>query len=233
MKSSFNVIGREFNLSVAPGKDVSFLNFSSIDIVPRALGASLEKFNFGCDGGLLCLLMYLRGISVERYSFDFTSVANDVFGLCEELGKSIYLVGGEKLEAELFSVKLRYLYPRLRIDGAVGGYFSGEERANVLGSPALQKADVLIAGLGAGRQEQFLLDARTAGFKGFGITCGAFISQTANSRGTHYYPSLINTLRLRWFYRMVKEPHTIRRYLLDYPLNIGRFLLGKYRFTQC
>jgi N-acetylglucosaminyldiphosphoundecaprenol N-acetyl-beta-D-mannosaminyltransferase len=39
-----------------------------------------------------------------------------------------------------------------------------------------------------------------------------------------YYPEVINRLHLRAFYRMYREPHTIKRYLVDYPGNFLQLL---------
>ena len=40
----------------------------------------------------------------------------------------------------------------------------------------------------------------------------------------NYYPEVINRLHLRAFYRMYREPHTIKRYLIDYPSNFLHLL---------
>jgi N-acetylglucosaminyldiphosphoundecaprenol N-acetyl-beta-D-mannosaminyltransferase len=40
----------------------------------------------------------------------------------------------------------------------------------------------------------------------------------------NYYPAVINRLHLRAFYRMYREPHTIKRYLIDYPGNFLQLL---------
>jgi UDP-N-acetyl-D-mannosaminuronic acid transferase (WecB/TagA/CpsF family) len=77
--------------------------------------------------------------------------------------------------------------------------------------------------LGAGLQEQFEQDALRAGFRGVAFTCGGFIRQEALATRT-YYPALINRLHMRAFYRMYREPHTIKRYLIDYPNNFVHLL---------
>lgn len=79
----------------------------------------------------------------------------------------------------------------------------------------------MLVGLGAGLQERFVLDALRGGFSGVAFTCGGFIRQEADA-GERYYPDAINRLHLRAFYRMYREPHTIKRYLLDYPSNALR-----------
>lgn len=233
MKISFKVVAGDFNKFLRNGVDVSFLNFNSLGEMARFSASELNKFAFCLDGGLLCLFARAKGLWVSRVSFDFTSIASSVFHYCEREGRSVFIVGGTREDAERFEMKVRSLFSGLEVAGVSGGYLSDQERSQLIFSDQLRSADVLIVGLGAGRQEQFMLDARAAGFTGFGISCGAFISQTARTQGMHYYPPLINSLRLRFLYRMYREPHTIRRYVLNYPLNIIRFVMGRYCFIRC
>ena len=70
--------------------------------------------------------------------------------------------------------------------------------------------------MGVPLQERFLLQLTDAGWNGVGITCGGFLDQL--SQGVQYYPGWINSLNLRWAYRLMREPGRLwRRYLLDYP----------------
>ncbi|WP_160154385.1 WecB/TagA/CpsF family glycosyltransferase [Microbulbifer sp. ALW1] len=232
IRPEFKILGKGVSRYFREGINFSFLNFASIGIVAKIPQVDRDQFYFGCDGGLLRQFCSIRNIQVQRASFDFTSLAHEVFSYCENNHKTIYLVGAQPEEMTSFTNKLKKRYRDLQICGFHHGYFPTKQKGSLLADIVNARADILVVGLGAGRQEQFLLDARSAGFKGFGITCGAFITQTANARGTHYYPQLINALKLRWLYRMVREPHTIRRYLVNYPVNICRFLLGKYRFTS-
>jgi UDP-N-acetyl-D-mannosaminuronic acid transferase (WecB/TagA/CpsF family) len=77
---------------------------------------------------------------------------------------------------------------------------------------------VAILGLGSPIQEEFLADLVSAGFLGKIYTCGGFLHQTARGR-LDYYPPVINSLGLRWMYRMLCEPHVFWRTLKYYPRN--------------
>ncbi len=82
--------------------------------------------------------------------------------------------------------------------------------------------DFLVVGMGAPLQEQFLIDVRKQGYKGTGFTCGGFLHQTQGS--INYYPKLIDSMGLRWAYRIYDEPKLFTRYFVDYPVSIILFL---------
>jgi exopolysaccharide biosynthesis WecB/TagA/CpsF family protein len=196
----------------------SFINFASIGSVFEQPPGGVAYF---CDGMLMSTFMSrVTGRTIGRVSFDFTSIADLVLGSAEQLGKRVYFVGARQAELDLFIVKIRALYPQLTIAGYHHGYFDAAEAEDIRADICRSAADILIVGLGAGLQEQFEQDALRAGFGGVAFTCGGFIRQEALAT-RQYYPALINRLHLRAFYRMYREPHTIKRYLIDYP---GNFL---------
>ena len=162
----------------------------------------------------------VTGRTVGRVSFDFTSIADRVLGSAEQQGKRVYFVGARQAELELFIGKIKLLYPGLAIAGYHHGYFNADQAKGIRADICRSQANILIVGLGAGLQEQFEQEALRAGFRGVAFSCGGFIRQEALAT-RNYYPAVINRLHLRAFYRMYREPHTIKRYLIDYP---GNFL---------
>ncbi|CAI8977260.1 N-acetylglucosaminyldiphosphoundecaprenol N-acetyl-beta-D-mannosaminyltransferase [Pseudomonas sp. IT-347P] len=199
----------------------SFINFASIGRVFEQTPGTVAYF---CDGMLMSTFMSrVTGRTIGRVSFDFTSIADLVLGNAEQSGKRVYFVGARQAELDLFIVKIKALYPQLTIAGHHHGYFSAAQAEGIRADICRSGADILIVGLGAGLQEQFELEALRAGFRGVAFTCGGFIRQEALAT-RQYYPALINRLHLRAFYRMYREPHTIKRYLIDYPGNFLRLL---------
>ncbi|WP_397448283.1 WecB/TagA/CpsF family glycosyltransferase [Pseudomonas sp. NA-150] len=193
----------------------SFINFASIGSFLQQ-PHSLACF---CDGMLMSGFMsYVTGIPVQRVSFDFTSIADPVFRDAELKGKRMYVVGARHAELELFIAKLQERYPHLTIAGAHHGYFNASQARAVQADIRRSRVNILLVGLGAGLQERFVLDAVREGFDGVAFTCGGFIRQEATTTGC-YYPEAIDRLHLRAFYRMYREPRTIKRYLVDYPSN--------------
>ncbi|PWK41505.1 WecB/TagA/CpsF family glycosyltransferase [Pseudomonas sp. B21-040] len=199
----------------------SFINFASIGSFFKDTPGTVAYF---CDGMLMSAFMsQVTGRSIGRVSFDFTSIADPVLGSAEQSGKRVYFVGAHQAELELFISKIKARYPQLIIAGYHNGYFNVAQAKGIRRDICQSDANVLIVGLGAGLQEQFVQDAQRAGFHGVAFTCGGFIRQEAMAT-CQYYPEVINRLHLRAFYRMYREPHTIKRYLVDYPGNFLQLL---------
>lgn len=199
----------------------SFINFASIGSLFEQPPSTVAFF---CDGMLMSTFMSrVTGTTVGRVSFDFTSIADRVLGSAEQQGKRVYFVGARQAELELFIGKIKLLYPGLAIAGYHHGYFTPDQAAGIRADICRSQANILIVGLGAGLQEQFEQEALRAGFRGVAFTCGGFIRQEALAT-RNYYPAVINRLHLRAFYRMYREPHTIKRYLVDYPGNFLQLL---------
>ena len=224
---------RAFTLDFAPGTSISFVNLASLYPVLAVPAAQRRDFVWYGDGflllGLLRLLTGGRLPRLPRVSFDYTSIAPAVFAHCQDAGLPLYLVGARAEELAAFVAKLRAHYPGLRVVGAHPGYFPAQDWTTTCQAIAASPARVLLVGLGGGLQERFIAAARAHGFTGTALTCGGFIRQTAGSAALRYYPDWINRLQLRFLYRMVQEPHTVRRYLLDYPrhaLRLARDLLA-------
>ncbi|MGF6113459.1 WecB/TagA/CpsF family glycosyltransferase [Pseudomonas frederiksbergensis] len=199
----------------------SFINFASISSFFEQTPSTVAYF---CDGMLMSTFMSrVTGKSIGRVSFDFTSIADLVLGSAEQLGKHVYFVGARQAELDLFISKIKARYPRLTIAGQHNGYFDASQARTIQADICRSEANILIVGLGAGLQEQFEQDALRAGFSGVAFTCGGFIRQEAMAT-RDYYPAVIDRLHLRAFYRMYREPHTIKRYLIDYPNNFVHLL---------
>ncbi|VVP53362.1 UDP-N-acetyl-D-mannosaminuronic acid transferase [Pseudomonas fluorescens] len=199
----------------------SFINFASIGSVFEQHPNTVTYF---CDGMLMSTFMSrVTGRRIGRVSFDFTSIADLVLRSAEQQGKRVYFVGARQAELELFVSKIKALYPRLTLAGYHNGYFNASQAEGIQADICRSEAHILIVGLGAGLQEQFEQDALRAGFRGVAFTCGGFIRQEALAT-RNYYPALINRLHMRAFYRMYREPHTIKRYLIDYPNNFVHLL---------
>lgn len=211
------------------GQAFSFLNFASIGRLFEATGE--DPLHYFCDGMLMSqYVSRLTGQPITRVSFDFTSIAPVVFQHAEQHRKRVFLLGATPRELGAFIRKIRARYPELIIAGREHGYFRQDETARVVRTVLDSQSDILIVGLGAGRQENFIRLAIRGGFRGVAFSCGAFIRQEAMTQGA-YYPPLINRLNLRALYRMYREPHTIARYLLIYPANFLRlnYLMARRR----
>lgn len=180
------------------------------------------------DGGLLVKaikLVYCK--QVTRRSFDMTSMAPELFAYAAEHGKTIYIVASKQEQVEKAVEIFRERYPNVKFAGHRNGYFANEnEMEQEAKHIAELNPDFLIVGMGALMQEKFLLKVKHAGYQGIGFTCGGFIHQTSRNE-IDYYPSLVDKTNLRFVYRMWKEPHTRKRYVMAGLLFPARFIAEK------
>ncbi|MBW4966822.1 WecB/TagA/CpsF family glycosyltransferase [Pseudoalteromonas sp. CR1] len=216
-------IAKHFTYADALDKRLfSFINLASIEELFKS-GQDSPLIYF-CDGILMSkILSVFTKEKIERVSFDFSSIANEVFTFCELNKKKVYFVGAKNSELVNFISKIKLRYPNLKIVGYYNGYFEESNICHLKNDIISQETDYLIVGLGAGKQEKFILEFKDEMYPLLAFSCGGFIRQESNSSKT-YYPKLIDKFNLRAFYRMYKEPHTIKRYIISYPTNLLRLI---------
>lgn len=210
------------------GKVYTFLNPVSY---PTALD---NKELFGqmdgifADGGLLVkAIKMLYAKVVTRRSFDMTSMAPELFAYAVEHDKTIYIVASKQEQVEKAVEIFQERYPEVKFAGYRNGYFSSEEEMDKEAKHITElKPDFLIVGMGSLMQENFLLKVKNAGYLGIGFTCGGFIHQTSKNE-IDYYPAWVDKTNLRFVYRMWKEPHTRKRYVMAGLLFPARFIAEK------
>lgn len=181
------------------------------------------------DGGLLVkAIKMVYGKQVTRRSFDMTSMAPELFAYVAKHGKTIYIVASKQEQVEKAMEIFRERYPKVKFAGYRNGYFASESEMDVEAKYiAKLNPDFLIVGMGALMQEKFLLKVKNAGYQGVGFTCGGFIHQTSKNE-IDYYPAWVDRTNLRFVYRMWKEPHTRKRYMMAGLLFPARFIAEKF-----
>lgn len=180
------------------------------------------------DGGLLVkAIKMLYAKVVTRRSFDMTSMAPELFAYAVEHDKTIYIVASKQEQVEKAVEIFREWYPKVKFAGYRNGYFDSESEMDVEAKHITElNPDFLIVGMGALMQEKFLLKVKNAGYQGIGFTCGGFIHQTSKNE-IDYYPAWVDKMNLRFVYRMWKEPHTRKRYVMASLLFPARFIVEK------
>ncbi len=196
----------------------TFANPATAKLVRRHAGFAdnLSAFDLVLPDGIgMCVAMrLLHGVRAQRISFDMTSLAPMILGEAQARGLTVALAGGDPGIAERARDRLRERFPSLRIVGAADGF--GDMAAKAAQVAAMQP-DIIVCGMGAVRQEAFLLQVAAQGWRGWGFTCGGFLDQL--QQGAEYYPAWVDRANLRWAYRLAREPRRLwRRYVLDYGL---------------
>lgn len=202
-------------LITGKGKIYTFVNPVSYLTAMDYRYIFMELDGILADGSLLVLAMrLLYGKKIQRRSFDMTSLAPVFFEYANENRKTVSIIGSKQDELEKAIAILAERYPKVQWKSCRNGYFKDGELEEYAEKVAKEQPDYIIAGMGAVRQERFLLRCKKCGFEGIGFTCGGFIHQLARDKEIIYYPNWINKLNLRFVYRFCKEKHTRKRYLV-------------------
>jgi exopolysaccharide biosynthesis WecB/TagA/CpsF family protein len=221
-----------------------FKGFDSVDALPKGVYSFLNPFTYYVlnkrnsldlvdgyfiDGSILCRILKYKKYDVARVSFDFTSIAYDVFAYVKENGLTVAIIGSEKninLEFCNFLIE-KGILDNSNIVIKRNGFFDSEVERKLFATEVVgMNPDVVVVGMGAGYQENFLNDLKVEGFQGRAFSCGGFMHQTV-SKGGEYYPDWIDRLNLRFLYRMYDEPKLVPRYCLIYPMAILKFFSDK------
>jgi len=143
-------------------------------------------------------------------------IVTDVFiALIEQLARQkakFFFLGGPPDVAQAAADKLRARLPDIVIAGCAHGYF--QDDAQMVETINASGADVLIVGLGAPRQERWLLRHQAALQPQLRLAVGALLTWISGAQPRA--PQWVQTLHLEWFWRVLQEPRRLfRRYFLE------------------
>lgn len=130
--------------------------------------------------------------------------------LCEEAAtrqKPIFLYGGKPGVADKAAAKLQELYPMIQIAGTQDGY--EKDNNKVLEKINAVKPDLLFVAMGSPKQENWINTNRDqlhpTIYQGVG---GSFDVLAGTVKRA---PEAFQKVGMEWFYRLLKEPHRIKR----------------------
>lgn len=203
---------------VTKGELHTFVNLYSYSVLRHHKDLTQSIDNILIDGQLMVsVLSVLGAASLQRKSFDMTSLAKEVFSSAIKTGESVFLVGTKPSVIGTAVENIATRFPGLNVCGFHHGYLDKHEDSSRVIEEIVSKApNIVVVGMGTPRQEQFLVNLRSAGWNGTGYTCGGFFHQTATN--IDYYPTWADKLNLRWLYRIYDEPKLVKRYFIQYPL---------------
>ncbi len=177
------------------------------------------------DGiGLILAARHFMGIEIPERVTGF-DLSTRLFSLAEEKGYSIYLLGGAPGIAEKAKENLSNKYSGLKIVGAHHGYLNAENQPELLKELSLVKPDILLAGMGAPRQEVFISKYKDQLKIPISIGIGGSVDIWAGEKKRA--PQFWQNLHLEWLYRLLKEPTRIGRML-----SLPKFILYAARYKE-
>lgn len=174
------------------------------------------------DGFMMVLIFRLMGVKTIRLSCDMTSVFKHLFLYASTERKTIYAIGSTQDNIEKSIQNIKNSFPNLIVLNYRNGFFTDRsEIEKECENINLTNPDFLLVGMGTPFQEKFINDVKVSGYKGVTFTCGGFFHQTIGK--LNYYPKYIDSLNLRWLYRMFDEKRVFYRTIKYYPLFVLSF----------
>ena len=131
-------------------------------------------------------------------------------------GKNVgfYILGGRPGVAEIAAVNIMEKYGKVKITGYHNGYFNPDEEDHIIELINESRADILLVGMGAPKQEfwihrnMYRLSCKVC------IGVGGAIDIFAGKASLA--PETIRKLGFEWLYRLIREPRRYKR-MMDLP----------------
>ncbi len=135
-------------------------------------------------------------------------------GLIEKLSKtggSVFLFGSKPGIAELAGENLVREYPGIKIAGTHDGYFKESDEGQIVQQINASNANLLLVCLGAPKQEKWIYKHRDSLSVNLCIGAGGSLDVFAGE--ANRAPEIFIKLNLEWFYRLLKQPSRIGRFM--------------------
>jgi N-acetylglucosaminyldiphosphoundecaprenol N-acetyl-beta-D-mannosaminyltransferase len=122
---------------------------------------------------------------------------------------TMFLVGSKDGIANKAATELIRRYPGLKIVGARSGYFSPEQEKKLVEEIRSVKPDILLVGLGMGKQEKWIVDHLRSLHVPVSLGVGGSFDVIAGE--TRRAPEWIRNAGLEWLYRFAQQPTRVKR----------------------
>lgn len=179
--------------------------------------ANRADIHLASGGGLGWAAKQLGNPLKERISI--LSFMMDIIRISEIKEYTIFLVGAKPEIMETAFFNIRKSFPKIRIVGRHGGYFSSEREKSVIEAIRKSEADIVFVGLGFPLEDLWINTIRKEFTKTVFVTVGG--SFDIISGEIRKAPAFFMERDLDWLYRIVTKPWRIGRLL-----RVGIFFLG-------
>lgn len=132
-----------------------------------------------------------------------------LFVLADERKSKIFMLGGKEGVAQEAAEKLKLRFPGLEVVGIRNGYFDSGDEAAIIDEINKSGADILLAALGAPKQEKFIFRHHDALKVKIAMGVGGSLDVLAGR--AQRAPDFYQKAGLEWFYRLIKEPWRLGR----------------------
>ncbi len=130
-----------------------------------------------------------------------------LFGVAEEEGHPVYVLGSTQETLELALGNLRRMHPAIEVAGSRNGYFGPDEEPGVIEAIRESGARLVFVAMGSPRTELWL-DEHGAEL-GAPVTLGVGGSIDVLAGRVRRAPAAFQRLHLEWLYRLAQEPRRL------------------------
>lgn len=200
-----------FSQRIKEGRPVNilFLNDHGFNIAQkdRHFRAILNQADYLLNDGIgIKLGAKIWGVRI-RENLNGTDLIPLILSVCEQTGKSIFMLGSTDQNVGAAVNRLRDDFPKLKIAGYHHGYFRSDRA--MVETINRSHCDVLLVGLGMPLQEKFIADHNKELACTVRVAVGGFIDFASGN--VPRAPKLMRRLNLEWLFRMAVEPRRLWR----------------------
>lgn len=184
------------------------------------------------DGIGIVMASKLLRLSLKERVAGFDLIENLFYYRCEQKKKiTLFALGTKQEYIELACKNIEEKYPYVEVVGFRNGYFKKEEEESIVEEIQKKRPDLLLVGLGAPKQEEFIYQYKNKLHAKVLIGCGG--SLDVFSGKVKRAPKVFQKFHLEWFYRLVTNPSRIKRqfdlvrFLMEVRKERKRMLKGK------
>lgn len=159
--------------------------------------------------GVILALRLLKGIKIKRIPgfelmFDILEIAN-------RHSLKVTLIGASPSSLDLAEQKLKLAYPNARFVGTQHGYFTDQERGQVIDNVVANNPDILFVGMGVVKQEALIVEIRKRKAIPLCMTVGGSFDVISNR--SPRAPQWLCAIGFEWLYRLIRQPFRWRAML--------------------
>jgi len=171
--------------------------------------SSKADMHIASGAGLNWAAKMLRSPLKER--IPLLSFIMDIIRIAEIKDYTVFLVGGKPETAEKAFSNIKKSFPKIRIVGRHGGYFTPERELSVIEAIRKSEANVVLVGLGFPKEEKWIYAFKNEFKNTVFISVGGSIDIISGE--IKKAPAYFMDRGLEWFYRIITKPWRIGRLL--------------------
>ncbi len=173
------------------------------------------------DGSGIKLALKLRGIKQEQIpGIDF---AKAIISLCAENNFAIDLIGAKEEIIQKTAIKLKEEFPNLKINYMKNGYFTSDEESEIIENISKSGARLVLAALGAPKQEFFIRKCMDKYPQAVYIGVGGSFDVWAGE--VERAPVIFRIIGCEWLYRTLTQPQRIKRVYKTLPAYLFKIII--------